>query len=435
MIRRALFKNLAYFTVGGAGFQLLGCVNKTIVGTAKTPKTKPTSQLPAAANCPPKMASLVELAPAKQALNKSDASSFSLNEAPAKVTNSNIYDFDFKSQNFIIKIELIAKNADINALDLTIESSPKKDEFKGQSKVTIENHGDESHDLNSFTNGIGIVLYHSTEFVNSIRIQINSESVAKISNISVIAEKELPQAPGSMMLAESDYLPPDFRTLPKGIKIIPRAAWSARPPKKKAEKANWKCIVLHHSYAFIANAGQAESHVRSYQISHMDANGWSDIGYNFLVGPDGRVFEGREGGKNAQGAHTLGFNQHTVGINVMGNYESTAKKVSLNTPNDAQVNALANLIAWLSLECNIDLNSNIAIPGIKSGVLVPAFTTHRFMGENHIESGNGTACPGDLMTAKIPEMKRKAILNLSGTPAEISANAANQNPNDCPSSI
>ena len=32
--------------------------------------------------------------------------------------------------------------------------------------------------------------------------------------------------------------------------------------------------------------------VKSYQNYHMDSNGWADIGYNFIVGEDGNIYEG-----------------------------------------------------------------------------------------------------------------------------------------------
>ena len=41
----------------------------------------------------------------------------------------------------------------------------------------------------------------------------------------------------------------------------------------------------------------------------MDDQGWNDIGYSFLIGGDGLMYEGR--GWNIQGAHTLNYN--TVG--------------------------------------------------------------------------------------------------------------------------
>ena len=50
----------------------------------------------------------------------------------------------------------------------------------------------------------------------------------------------------------------------------------------------------------------------------MDSNGWSDIGYSFLVGGDGNVYEGR--GFNIQGAHTSGYNSVGYGVCFIGNF-------------------------------------------------------------------------------------------------------------------
>ena len=39
--------------------------------------------------------------------------------------------------------------------------------------------------------------------------------------------------------------------------------------------------------------------------------GWDDIGYSFMIGGDGSVFEGR--GWDRVGAHTYGFNKRSLG--------------------------------------------------------------------------------------------------------------------------
>ncbi|XP_063372862.1 peptidoglycan recognition protein-like isoform X1 [Cydia amplana] len=43
-----------------------------------------------------------------------------------------------------------------------------------------------------------------------------------------------------------------------------------------------------------------------------------DIPYNFLIGNDGRVYQGR--GWNREGAHTLGFNRCSLGVAFIGDY-------------------------------------------------------------------------------------------------------------------
>ena len=39
--------------------------------------------------------------------------------------------------------------------------------------------------------------------------------------------------------------------------------------------------------------------------------GWADIGYSFLVGEDGNVYEGR--GWSLAGAHCIGYNSKSIG--------------------------------------------------------------------------------------------------------------------------
>ena len=78
--------------------------------------------------------------------------------------------------------------------------------------------------------------------------------------------------------------------------------------------------------------------------------GWADIGYNFLVGEDGNVYEGR--GWTLAGAHTYGYNSQSIGrsrllsltaqyvrsgISIIGDYMSLK-------PNAAALNAAKALI-------------------------------------------------------------------------------------------
>ena len=49
--------------------------------------------------------------------------------------------------------------------------------------------------------------------------------------------------------------------------------------------------------------------------------GWFDIAYSFLVGDDGRVYEGR--GWDREGAHTYHYDKVSLALSFMGNFNST----------------------------------------------------------------------------------------------------------------
>ena len=66
------------------------------------------------------------------------------------------------------------------------------------------------------------------------------------------------------------------------------------------------------------------------------ATGWPDIGYNFLVGEDGNVYEGR--GWDTVGAYSVPHNSDSIGIAFIGNFND-------RKPNDAALNATKRLIS------------------------------------------------------------------------------------------
>ncbi|WP_299735358.1 N-acetylmuramoyl-L-alanine amidase [uncultured Endozoicomonas sp.] len=71
-------------------------------------------------------------------------------------------------------------------------------------------------------------------------------------------------------------------------------------------------IVIHCS------ATRADQHINTDDIRrwHMNDNGWSDIGYHWVVERDGSVQQGRD--VDVQGAHVRGHNHESVGICMVG---------------------------------------------------------------------------------------------------------------------
>jgi hypothetical protein len=71
--------------------------------------------------------------------------------------------------------------------------------------------------------------------------------------------------------------------------------------------------VLHHTTGAYRDA----STVRAIQAFHQGPERkWADVGYNFLIGGDGTVFEGR--GWDVQGAHAKGHNSVSLGVAYIG---------------------------------------------------------------------------------------------------------------------
>ncbi|GAB3656419.1 N-acetylmuramoyl-L-alanine amidase [Glycomyces tarimensis] len=142
------------------------------------------------------------------------------------------------------------------------------------------------------------------------------------------------------------------------MQIISRSQWRARSPKSTVHQTNWgrrTGFVAHHSGA------DDDQTVKEIQRYHMDSNGWSDVGYNFLVDKHGKIYEGR--GWLGIGAHAHGHNTATIGVCVIGDYRS-------RRPTKAALNA----VAWLYQEAKRRKGRSLSIFG------------HRDLGS--------TACPG-----------------------------------------
>ncbi|KAG7187999.1 hypothetical protein KM043_013955 [Ampulex compressa] len=112
-------------------------------------------------------------------------------------------------------------------------------------------------------------------------------------------------------------------------------------------------VVIHHTVTPECNTqSQCASRVESIRSYHMDTLGWHDIGYSFIIGGDGRVYEGC--GWTREGAHTYGYNKKAVGIAFIGNFQD--KKASEN-----MLNAAHQLIL-----CGKSMDTELARMGINA---------------------------------------------------------------------
>jgi hypothetical protein len=104
-----------------------------------------------------------------------------------------------------------------------------------------------------------------------------------------------------------------------GIKVFTRDDWDARAPRGSyAALGDLRSAVIHHGGPVGAprwTFEDAAKTCRDWQAFHQNTNGWTDIGYHFLVDALGRLYLGRP--VWALGAHVLSQNSHRVGINFM----------------------------------------------------------------------------------------------------------------------
>ena len=187
--------------------------------------------------------------------------------------------------------------------------------------------------------------------------------------------------------------------------IITRASWHAdekiRRRKKPAYADALRFAVVHHTAGSNSySRAQSASIVRGIERYHVLANGWDDIGYNFLVDKYGQVFEGRWGGvdRNVVGAHAQGFNQGSVGVALIGTYDSASI-----TP--AARAALIRLLAWRLDVAHVDPLSTFSWrstgnPKYPAGRMVTLRTI-----SGHRDTGF-TTCPGSQLYGELPGIAR-----------------------------
>ncbi len=105
-----------------------------------------------------------------------------------------------------------------------------------------------------------------------------------------------------------------------------------------------KHIILHHAAGSNTDT-QYTNTVRNYYLLHTQTNGWDDIGYNFLVAPNGDIYDGRQGDSlgddNVIGAHMCARNTNTMGICLLGNYN-----VPNAVPSDTALGSINALVTW-----------------------------------------------------------------------------------------
>lgn len=127
--------------------------------------------------------------------------------------------------------------------------------------------------------------------------------------------------------------------------VMSREAWRARAPKNDYAPHTIDGIVVHHTWRPTQAQYKKDATMRGIQNYHMDNNKWTDIGYHFIIGPEGVIYQGRP--ETVVGAHSSP-NTGKVGISVVGDYDPGQDRFS-----EASQESLIQLMTWLTAEYGI----------------------------------------------------------------------------------
>ncbi len=155
-----------------------------------------------------------------------------------------------------------------------------------------------------------------------------------------------------------------------------------------------KKIIIHHTAtseeALVASTATTDKVdykqiVKNIQYYHAVNRGWGDIGYNYLVDPDGNIYEGRYG--EAIGAHAAGSNHGSLGISVIGNYQEKQVPSSV-------LNSIVKLSANKAKKFDIQPDGKSSFRGEMD---------FNILGHRDVTA---TACPGQNLYALLPTIRK-----------------------------
>jgi N-acetyl-anhydromuramyl-L-alanine amidase AmpD len=136
-------------------------------------------------------------------------------------------------------------------------------------------------------------------------------------------------------------------------------------------------IVLHHS------ATDPRASAEDIRKVHLE-RGMDDIGYHYLITPEGTILEGRP--VSIIGAHARGLNQHSIGVCCIGDY-------SFEQPSMAMLSSLKQIVSSLKLRFAI---SPECIIGHRDVIRMTPDATP-------------TACPGDALYAHLADLRDACV--------------------------
>jgi hypothetical protein len=190
-------------------------------------------------------------------------------------------------------------------------------------------------------------------------------------------------------------LPESADAYPKPF-VVSRAAWCLHADCNYSDGLEYHPVshlIVHHTVSNNATTDWAAA-VRAIWNFHTYSRGWGDVGYNYLIDPNGVIYEGHNGGDDVVGTHAAGANAGSMAAALLGTF--TAYPPGIRPP-DPMLNSLVELFAWKADQRDINIfDASSALPNIDWGL--PHLMGHR-------DVYGTTECPGDQAHLLIPWLR------------------------------
>ena len=224
----------------------------------------------------------------------------------------------------------------------------------------------------------------------------------------------------SRSLASAAHVPQTF--------VISRAGWAADESYRFNADGTEKWVpsfyptqklVLHHA-ATQNNDPDPAATIRAIYRYHAIDKGWGDIGYNFLIDAQGKIYKGRYSGPpgtsdqdtatgedslgyGVTAAHATGYNSGTMGIAVLGSYTDVEIPASARS-------ALVDHLSWESDHHGLDPGAVTTYVNPVNGMqeVVDNISGHR--------AWVATECPGESLDRALPSIRQDVAARIAAVP-------------------
>jgi hypothetical protein len=151
--------------------------------------------------------------------------------------------------------------------------------------------------------------------------------------------------------------------------VVSRSVWCTSPDCVYTDGLAYEPVthlIVHHTVGTNSDPSITNyaAIVRGIWSFHTYSRDWGDIGYNYLVDPNGVIYEGHLGGDDVVGTHASGANAGSMAVSLIGNYSDLSGISTF----PAMIDSAVDVLSWKADQRDIDVfDASDTLPNIDWG--------------------------------------------------------------------